>query len=52
VAAGYDRREEHPGYTWHHHQDRTTMQLIPTELHDAFRHSGGVWAIKNLGTLG
>ncbi len=51
-AAGFERRAEHPGYTWHHHQDRTTMQLIPTELHDVFRHSGGCWAIKMLGTKG
>lgn len=30
------------GYTWHHHQDGTTMQLVPTDLHDAVRHTG--WA--------
>ena len=34
------------GYTWHHHQDGHTMQLIPTDLHDAIRHGGGVAVIK------
>jgi hypothetical protein len=36
------------GYTWHHHQDGHTMQLVPTEVHDAVRHAGGV-AIKKGG---
>ena len=27
--------------TWHHHQDTRTMQLIPTDIHNAVRHSGG-----------
>ncbi len=31
----------HPGYTWHHHQNGRSMLLVPTELHDAARHSGG-----------
>jgi hypothetical protein len=30
------------GFTWHHHQDTHTMQLIPTDLHEAIRHAGGV----------
>jgi RHS repeat-associated protein len=30
------------GYTWHHHEDGRTMQLVPTDLHDAIRHAGGV----------
>jgi hypothetical protein len=29
-------------YTWHHHQDGTTMQYVPTDLHNAVRHAGGV----------
>lgn len=29
-------------YTWHHHQDMRTMLLVPTELHNAVRHAGGV----------
>lgn len=33
------------GYTWHHNEDGIHMELIPTRLHDAIRHAGGV-AIK------
>ncbi|NTX00484.1 HNH endonuclease [Myxococcus sp. CA040A] len=29
------------GMTWHHHQDRTTMQLVPTEVHARTGHTGG-----------
>lgn len=47
--AGYARNGGEPGgYTWHHHQDRQTMKLVPTEIHDAFRHSGGVWVLSEL----
>jgi len=38
-AAGLERTPE--GYTWHHHQDAKTLQLVPTELHDEVRHTGG-----------
>jgi hypothetical protein len=34
------------GYTWHHHQDTTTMQLVPKDLHRAVRHAGGVSLMK------
>jgi len=34
------------GYTWHHHQDRKTMLLVPTDLHDAVRHSGGASLLR------
>ena len=48
--AGYDRNGGEPkGHTWHHHQDRKTMQLVKTKIHDAFRHSGGVWVVDQLG---
>ena len=48
--AGYARNGGEPtNCTWHHHEDRTTMQLVKTKVHDAFRHSGGVWVIKHLG---
>ena len=29
------------GYTWHHLEDGKTMILIPTDLHEAYRHTGG-----------
>ncbi len=52
-AAGFRRsRSGVPrGYTWHHVEDRTTMQLVPRDLHEAIRHSGGVWVIRRLGPL-
>jgi RHS repeat-associated protein len=39
------------GFTWHHSEDRTSMLLIPTDLHDAVRHSGGVSMVKHFGEL-
>jgi hypothetical protein len=38
-AAGL--RETPKGMTWHHHQDRTTMQLVPTDVHARTGHTGG-----------
>ena len=29
------------GHTWHHHQDGTTMQLVPTTIHEQTGHTGG-----------
>jgi hypothetical protein len=34
------------GYTIHHHQDGKTLQLIPTVVHDAVRHSGGASRLR------
>jgi len=39
TAAGLKRTPD--GYTWHHHQDGTTMQLIPKEIHAQTAHTGG-----------
>lgn len=33
--------EKPTGFTWHHHQDCKTMQLVPTELHRNASHTGG-----------
>jgi A nuclease of the HNH/ENDO VII superfamily with conserved WHH len=41
-AANLKRTPE--GMTWHHHQDGKTMQLVPTDLHNAVKHTGGVAA--------
>jgi len=38
-AAGLDGTPE--GYTWHHHQDGTTMQLVPRDVHAQTGHTGG-----------
>jgi hypothetical protein len=35
-------------HTWHHVEDQKTMQLIPRDLHDGARHSGGVALTKAL----
>jgi RHS repeat-associated protein len=52
-AAGFGKtaQDTPPGYVWHHHHDRTTMQLIPTDLHRGVRHTGGVGVIREQGTL-
>jgi uncharacterized protein RhaS with RHS repeats len=42
-AAGYGRANPRPNdYTWHHHQDSGYMQLIPTDIHAAVKHTGGI----------
>jgi RHS repeat-associated protein len=42
-AAGFNRSNPRPkGYTWHHHQDTGYMQLVPTDLHNAIKHTGGI----------
>ena len=28
--------------TWHHHEDGVNMILVPTDIHDFVRHTGGV----------
>jgi hypothetical protein len=40
MASGYSSTPD--GFTWHHVEDGQTMQLIPSDLHDAVRHAGGV----------
>ena len=46
-AAGYTRDNPRPsGYTWHHNEDMTTMQLVNSRIHNGsqggFPHSGGI----------
>jgi hypothetical protein len=35
------------GYTWHHVEDKTTMQLIDKIIHVTFTHSGGASSSRN-----
>lgn len=35
-------------FTWHHHQDMTTMQLVPVDIHNAVRHTGGMALLEAL----
>jgi hypothetical protein len=44
-AAGYESTPK--GYTWHHHQNATTMQLVPTSVHAGTRHTGGAAVVRN-----
>ncbi|MGF1486956.1 MAG: RHS repeat-associated core domain-containing protein [Prochloraceae cyanobacterium] len=37
--------------TWHHNQNRKTMQLVPRGIHNNVPHSGGVSEIKKRGRL-
>lgn len=30
-----------PGYSWHHHEDGKTMQLVRSDVHTEFGHRGG-----------
>ena len=41
---GWDPPE---GYTWHHHQNGQTMQLVPEGIHREFKHAGGAAAVRN-----
>lgn len=38
--------------TWHECEDGKTMQLVPTEIHDACKHSGGVSEVKYRAQMG
>ena len=40
------RWREDNGLTWHEYADGKTMQLVPTKIHSACRHSGGVSEMK------
>jgi len=52
IGAGIDsHRLAHPGFTWHHHQNGTTMLLVPTPIHNAARHSGGASIARHAGGL-
>jgi hypothetical protein len=38
-AAGFQKTPA--GFTWHHHQNGTTMQLVPRDIHAETGHTGG-----------
>ena len=38
-AAGLENTSE--GYTWHHHEDGSLMQLVPRDIHSKTGHTGG-----------
>lgn len=41
----YNFRHEN-GYTWHEMSNMKTMQLVPTSIHEKFRHCGGIAEVK------
>ena len=42
-AAGItEKKRRDELYTWHHHEDGTTMQLIRRDVHEQFFHTGGM----------
>jgi len=43
-AAGFKRTPQDS--TWHHHDDGETMELVPTDLHQGVRHTGGAAIIR------
>ena len=43
-AVGLDKTP--PGYVWHHVEDGITMQLVPQNIHNAARHTGGSAVIR------
>ncbi len=45
-AAGYSQIPA--GYTWHHVEDAITMHLVPTDLHQAVKHTGGASYLRYL----
>jgi hypothetical protein len=45
AKAGY--RKTPPDYTWHHSEELGKMYLIPTDLHDLIKHTGGVATYKH-----
>jgi hypothetical protein len=36
-------------FVWHHVEDGATMQLVPKNIHNATRHTGGAAVIRNGG---
>ena len=43
-AVGFKSTPE--GYVWHHVEDGKTMQLVPRDIHNATRHTGGSATIR------
>lgn len=41
--------KEPKGYTWHHHQDGITMELVPSALHNNVPHTGGASLARDPG---
>lgn len=49
-AAGLERFGDRAprGFVWHHCEDGRTMQLVPFDIHDAVKHTGGEAVLEHL----
>jgi hypothetical protein len=45
-AAGFGKDQRPRNHHWHHHRDGKTMILVPSALHSAVHHQGGVKKLK------
>ena len=45
--AAADLQSTPDGYSWHHHENGSTMQLVPRKIHAATGHTGGVAVGQN-----
>lgn len=36
-----------PGWTWHHHQDGSRMELVPSDINSLFSHLGGASIVRS-----
>jgi A nuclease of the HNH/ENDO VII superfamily with conserved WHH len=50
LASGRTKTPE--GYTWHHVEDGWTMELVPQDLHDVVKHTGGAVDVARAKELG
>lgn len=48
-AAGLKKTPD--GYVWHHVEDGRTLQLVPQDIHNAVKHTGGAAVIRNGGSF-
>lgn len=47
---GGPKQKAPKGWTWHHHQDGATMELVPTDLNNRVSHTGGDSLVSELGS--
>lgn len=43
----WSTRKNEDGFTWHHNEDTSTMQLVDSKVHGGSSHSGGASAIND-----
>ena len=45
----FERGDNPPKYTWHHHQDKGVLQLVDSKIHAKVKHRGGfsIWGKRD-----